>query len=125
MKGFTTIDLVILVVYLAAVLYAGLHFSKKEMKGKNFLKATVRFLVGNVCLHFATLLSRFRFCHWQGNSYGGTWILWFCSAGNADCDTAYHPFFFSCRSTANWILTPHIITWNYGSAARDSAYWER
>ena len=34
MQGFTVIDLVILVVYLAAVLFAGLHFAKKEMKGK-------------------------------------------------------------------------------------------
>ena len=38
MKGFTVIDLVILIVYLAAVLFAGLHFSKKEMKGKEFFK---------------------------------------------------------------------------------------
>ena len=36
MQGFTVIDLIILVVYLAAVLFAGLHFSKKEMKGKEF-----------------------------------------------------------------------------------------
>ena len=34
MQGFTMIDLVILVVYLAAVLFAGLHFAKREMKGK-------------------------------------------------------------------------------------------
>ena len=34
MQGFTYIDLIILVVYLAAVLFAGLHFAKKEMKGK-------------------------------------------------------------------------------------------
>ena len=38
MQGFTTIDLAILVVYLAAVLFAGLHFSKKEMQGKEFFK---------------------------------------------------------------------------------------
>ena len=36
--GFTTIDLFILIVYLAAVLFAGLYFSKKEMKGKEFFK---------------------------------------------------------------------------------------
>jgi len=30
MQGFTMIDLVILVVYLAAVLFAGLHFAKKD-----------------------------------------------------------------------------------------------
>ena len=31
MQGFTKIDLAILVIYLAAVLFAGLHFAKKEM----------------------------------------------------------------------------------------------
>ena len=30
MQGFTTIDLVILIVYLAAVLFAGLHFPKRK-----------------------------------------------------------------------------------------------
>ena len=38
MQGFTMIDLVILVVYLAAVLFAGLHFAKREMKGKEYFK---------------------------------------------------------------------------------------
>ena len=38
MQGFTIVDLVILIVYLAAVLFAGLHFAKKEMKGKNILR---------------------------------------------------------------------------------------
>lgn len=37
MQGFTMVDLVILVVYLATVLFAGLHFAKKE---KNILKET-------------------------------------------------------------------------------------
>ena len=32
MQGFTMIDLVILVVYLAAVLLAGLHFAKSILK---------------------------------------------------------------------------------------------
>ena len=36
MSGFTWIDMVVLVVYLGAVLLAGLAFSKKEMKGKEF-----------------------------------------------------------------------------------------
>lgn len=40
MQGFTVVDLVILVVYLAAVLFAGLHFAKKEMKEKSILKET-------------------------------------------------------------------------------------
>ena len=36
-SGFTTIDLIVLIVYLLAVLIAGLLFSKKEMQGKEFL----------------------------------------------------------------------------------------
>ena len=38
MVGFTKIDFAILVLYLVAVLFAGLFFSKKEMKGKEFFK---------------------------------------------------------------------------------------
>ena len=38
MQGFTVIDLIILIVYLAAVLFAGLHFAKKDMKGKEYFK---------------------------------------------------------------------------------------
>ena len=34
MTGFTMIDMVILIAYLGLVLLAGLHFSKKDMKGK-------------------------------------------------------------------------------------------
>ena len=37
MQGFTVIDLIILIVYLAAVLLAGLHFAKKEMKASCIL----------------------------------------------------------------------------------------
>lgn len=36
--GFTMVDLFVLIVYLIAVLVAGLYFSKKEMKGKEFFK---------------------------------------------------------------------------------------
>ena len=38
MQGFTYIDLIILVVYLAAVLFAGLYLANKEMKGKEYFK---------------------------------------------------------------------------------------
>ena len=52
MQGFTYIDLIILVVYLAAVLFAGLHFAKKEMKGKEYFKGdgTVPWWVTSVSL---------------------------------------------------------------------------
>lgn len=60
--GFTTIDLFILIIYLAAVLFAGLYFSKKEMKGKEFFKGdgSVPWYVTSVSL-FATMLSPISF----------------------------------------------------------------
>ena len=108
MQGFTVIDLVILVVYLAAVLFAGLHFAKKEMKGKEYFKGdgTVPWWVTSVSI-FATLLSPISFLSLAGNSYAGTWIMWFAQLGmllaipitirfflpiysRLDIDTAYH-----------------------------------
>lgn len=108
MKGFTTIDLIILIVYLGAVLFAGLHFSKKEMTGKEFFKGdgTIPWWVTSVSI-FATLLSPISFLSLAGNSYGGTWLLWFAQLGmliaipitirfflpiysKLDIDTAYH-----------------------------------
>lgn len=108
MQGFTPIDLIILVLYLAAVLFAGLHFSKKEMKGKEFFKGdgTIPWWVTSVSI-FATLLSPISFLSLAGNSYAGTWIMWFAQLGmlvaipitikfflpiysKLDIDTAYH-----------------------------------
>lgn len=106
--GFTKIDFIILVVYLAAVLFAGLYFSKKEMQGKEFFKGdgTIPWWVTSVSI-FATLLSPISFLSLPGNSYGGSWILWFAQLGmliaipitirfflpiysKLDIDTAYH-----------------------------------
>lgn len=108
MQGFTTIDFVILVLYLAAVLFAGLFFSKKDMKGKEFFKGdgTIPWWVTSVSI-FATLLSPISFLSLAGNSYAGTWIMWFAQLGmlvaipitmkfflpiysKLDIDTAYH-----------------------------------
>ncbi|MDE8688074.1 sodium:solute symporter, partial [Streptococcus gordonii] len=60
--GFTTIDMIILIVYLLVVLVAGLLFSKKEMQGKEFYKGdgTVPWYVTSVSI-FATLLSPISF----------------------------------------------------------------
>ena len=82
MKGFTWVDMVVLVVYLGAVLLAGLAFSKKEMKGKEFFKGdgTIPWWVTSVTI-FATLLSPISFLSLAGNSYGGSWILWFAQLG--------------------------------------------
>ncbi|WP_300350091.1 sodium:solute symporter, partial [Clostridium sp.] len=82
MQGFTKIDLVVLVVYLGAVLYAGLKFSKKEMKGKEFFRGdgTIPWWVTSVSI-FATLLSPISFLSLAGNSYKGTWIMWFAQLG--------------------------------------------
>ncbi len=108
MQGFTKIDFGVLVLYLAAVLFAGLAFSKKEMKGKEFFKGDgkIPWWVTSVSI-FATLLSPISFLSLAGNSYKGTWILWFAQLGmliavpitikyflpiysKYDIDTAYH-----------------------------------
>lgn len=82
MTGFTAIDFAILVVYLLAVLFAGLYFSKKEMKGKEFFRGdgTIPWWVTSVSI-FATLLSPISFLSLAGNSYNGTWLLWFAQLG--------------------------------------------
>lgn len=82
MTGFTKIDMGILVVYLIAVLLAGLAFSKKDMKGKEFFKGdgTLPWWVTSVSI-FATLLSPISFLSLAGNAYGGSWILWFAQLG--------------------------------------------
>lgn len=58
--GFTIIDLIILIVYLLVVLVAGIYFSKKEMKGKEFFKGdgSVPWYVTSVSI-FATCSVRF------------------------------------------------------------------
>lgn len=108
MQGFTKIDLGILVVYLGVVLLAGLAFSKKEMQGKEFFKGDgkIPWWVTSVSI-FATLLSPISFLSLVGNSYKGTWLLWFAQLGmiiavpltikfflpvysKLDIDTAYH-----------------------------------
>ena len=87
MQGFTMIDLVILVVYLAAVLLAGLHFAKKEMKGKEYFKGdgTVPWWVTSVSI-FATLLSPISFLSLAGNSYDHVVCTVRYAAGNSAYD---------------------------------------
>ena len=54
----------------------------KEMKGKEFFKGdgTIPWWVTSVSI-FATLLSPISFLSLAGNSYGGSWILWFAQLG--------------------------------------------
>lgn len=124
MQGFTYIDLIILVVYLAAVLFAGLHFAKKEMKGKEYFKGdgTVPWWVTSVSI-FATLLSPISFLSLAGNSYAGTWIMWFAQLGMLLAIPLTIKFSF--QFTANWILIQHIIIWNCGLAAKGFVFWEQ
>ena len=95
MQGFTMIDLVILIVYLAGVLFAGLHFAKKDMKGKEYFKGdgTIPWWVTSVSI-FATLLSPISFLSLAGNSYAATDYV-VCTARNAFGDTNYNPVFSS------------------------------
>lgn len=108
MQGFTWIDLIILIIYLIVVLLIGLHFAKREMKGKEYFKGdgTIPWWVTSVSI-FATLLSPISFLSLAGNSYAGSWIMWFAQLGmllaipltirfflpiysKLDIDTAYH-----------------------------------
>lgn len=82
MHGFKTTDLVVLIVYLLSILIIGLYFSKKDMKGKEFFKGdgTIPWYVTSVSI-FATLLSPISFLSLVGNSFAGSWILWFAQVG--------------------------------------------
>lgn len=82
MSKFTTIDMIVLITYLALVLIAGLAFSKKDLKGKEYFKGdgTIPWWVTSVSI-FATLLSPISFLSIAGNSFNGTWILWFAQLG--------------------------------------------
>ena len=82
MRGFTMLDLAIVIIYLAAVLFAGMYFSKKRMTGKEYFKGdgTIPWWVTSVSI-FATLLSPISFLSIAGNSYNGTWVLWFAQLG--------------------------------------------
>lgn len=107
-EGFTWIDTVVLIVYLGGVLLAGLYYSKKDMQGKEFFKGdgTIPWYVTCVSI-FATLLSPISFLSIPGNSYHGSWILWWAQIGmliaipltirfflpiysRLEIDTAYH-----------------------------------
>lgn len=80
--GFKTFDLIVLVVYLIIILAIGLFFSKKDMQGKEFFRGdgTIPWWVTSVSI-FATLLSPISFLSLVGNSYAGSWILWFAQIG--------------------------------------------
>ncbi|MCF1675289.1 MAG: sodium/solute symporter [Tetragenococcus koreensis] len=81
-EGFTWVDLCVLVVYLVFVLFFGSIFAKKDMIGKEFFKGdgTIPWYVTSVSI-FATLLSPISFLSLPGNSFGGSWILWFAQLG--------------------------------------------
>ena len=116
-EGFTWIDFVILVVYLLAVLLAGLHFAKKEMKGKEYFKGdgTIPWWVTSVSI-FATLLSPISFLSLAGNSYAGTWIMWFAQLGMLIAIPFTIKFFL--QFTVSLVLILLIIIWNFVSEAR-------
>ncbi|SEI83703.1 solute:Na+ symporter, SSS family [Bhargavaea ginsengi] len=79
---FAVIDYVILFAYLLFILYVGIAVAKKEMRGKEFFKGdgSIPWWVTSVSL-FATLLSPISFLSLAGNSYLGSWELWFAQLG--------------------------------------------
>lgn len=117
-KGFTIIDLIILIVYLVAVLFAGLHFAKKDMKGKEFFKGdgTVPWWVTSVSI-FATLLSPISFLSLAGNSYSDTWILWFAQLGILLAVPLTIKFFLPIYSKLGIDTAYHYLELRFGSKA--------
>ena len=119
--GFTWIDMTILVVYLAAVLFVGLAFSKKEM---NSLKGMEPSPGGLLPYQFLQLcLAQFHFCPWretlmEAHGYFGlhSLVCWLQSLS---------PSASSCRFTAGWALIPRISIWKTVSTAKVCAFWGR
>lgn len=115
-SGFTYIDLAILIVYLGLVLWAGLHFSKSEMKGKEFFKGdgSIPWWVTSVSI-FATLLSPISFLSLAGNSYAGTWLLWFAQLGMLIAIPLTIKFFLPIYSRLNIDTAYHYLELRFGS----------
>lgn len=114
--GFTGIDMGILIVYLAAVLFAGLAFSKKDMQGKEFFRGdgTIPWWVTSVSI-FATLLSPISFLSLAGNSYGGTWLLWFAQLGMIIAIPITMKFFLPMYSRLNIDTAYHYLELRFNS----------
>ena len=118
MQGFTIIDFIILVVYLGAVLVAGLFFAKKDMKGKEYFKGdgTIPWWVTSVSI-FATLLSPISFLSLAGNSYAGTWIMWFAQLGMLIAIPLTIRFFLPVYAKLNIDTAYHYLELRFGSKA--------
>lgn len=118
LHGFTWIDTSVLVVYMIGVLLAGIYFSKKEMEGKEFFKSdgSVPWWVTCVSI-FATLLSPISFLALAGNSYGGTWMLWFAQLGMIIAIPLTIRYFLPVYSRLDIDTAYHYLELRFGSAA--------
>lgn len=116
MQGFTWIDFVILILYLVAVLLAGLHFAKREMKGKEYFKGdgTIPWWVTSVSI-FATLLSPISFLSLAGNAYAGSWLLWFAQLGMLLAIPLTIRFFLPVYSQLKIDTAYHYLELRFGS----------
>lgn len=117
-EGFTLADDIILVVYMLLVLVAGLFFSKKEMKGREFFKSdgSVPWWVTCVSI-FATLLSPISFLALAGNSYAGSWMLWFAQIGMIIAIPLTIKFFLPVYARLGIDTAYHYLELRYGSKA--------
>ena len=118
LQGFTWLDNTILVVYMLAVLAAGLYFSKKEMQGKEFFKrdGSVPWWVTCVSI-FATLLSPISFLALAGNSYAGSWMLWLAQIGMIIAIPLTIKFFLPVYAKLGIDTAYHYLELRYGSRA--------
>ena len=116
MQGFTWIDTTVLVVYLLLVLLAGLWFSNKEHEGKEFFKGdgTIPWYVTCVSI-FATLLSPISFLSLPGNSFGGSWILWWAQIGMIIAIPLTIKYFLPIYSTLQIDIAYHYLEKRFNS----------
>lgn len=82
MKNFAFVDILVFITYIFMVLFVGLAFNKKNINGKEYFKGDgmIPWWVTSVSI-FTTLLSPISFLSLAGNSYSGTWLLWFAQLG--------------------------------------------
>lgn len=82
MNNFTFIDILVFTTYILIVIFIGLAFNKKSVNGKEYFKGDgkIPWWVTSVSI-FTTLLSPISFLSLAGNSYSGTWLLWFAQLG--------------------------------------------
>ncbi len=115
-QGFTTIDLMVLILYLLLVLAVAMHFAKGDKKGKDYFKGdgTIPWWVTSFSI-FAALFSPISFLSLAGNSFKGTWLMWFAAVGNLLAIPVAIKFFLPVYSKLRIDTAYHYLELRFGS----------